>query len=84
MKCEDAPAELPSSADAAEWADSIDAPYPVRGDGEGAECPAWEYPEGVTTVFVLDGGEAVLARYDPTDPAVLDLVRQDVGRLLER
>jgi hypothetical protein len=80
--CENADYVLPDINDCADWADAIDATYPVLADVEGVVCDSWEYPRGITTVFVLDVGGVVAARHDTTDPGVVDMVRQDMNGLL--
>jgi hypothetical protein len=83
VMCENANHLLPSTGDCSSWANAIDATYPVLADRDGTVCSAWEYPQGVTTVFVLDVGGVVASRHDTRDPTVLDLVREDVDNLLD-
>lgn len=80
--CEDAGYELPTSEDTAEWADHIGATFAVLADTEGEVCPAWDYAEGVTTVYVLAPGGVLSTRHDSTDSEVVDVVRDEVGALL--
>jgi hypothetical protein len=82
VMCENTDRELPTTADCDEWSEFFDTTYPVVADEDGTTCTAWEYPEGLTTVFVLNVGGAMTARHDTTDPAVLETIRQDVDRLL--
>lgn len=80
--CEGYDYDLPTSEDCAEWVEYVGVSYPVLADTEGTVCPSWEYPNNITTVFVLDVGGVVHTRRDTADPDAAELVASDVDILL--